>query len=142
MNWPVPKNLKALRDFLGLTSYQRKFIKHYGQLAAPLTALLKKDAFAWNATADEAFQQLLVSAMGHPFVLSLPNFTKEFMLECDASGIEIGAILMQKKQPIAFRSQALKDRNLLLSTYEKQLLALAVAVKKWTGDLISLAVHL
>jgi len=133
--WPIPKDVKALRRFLGLTIYYRKFVKGYGQIAAPLTTLLSKDSFIWNSEASHAFQ-LLKDAMSNHLVLALPDFCKSFVVECDASGVGVGAVLMQNQRPIAYHSQALKGKSLALSTYEKELLALVVAVKKWRPYLL------
>ena len=94
-----------------------------------LTALLRKDSFNWNPEASQAFQ-LLKDAMSQPPVLALPDFTKSFVVECDASRVGVGAVLMQNQRPIAYHSQALKVKSLAHSTYEKELLALVVAVKK------------
>ncbi|XP_057969557.1 uncharacterized mitochondrial protein AtMg00860-like [Malania oleifera] len=128
IDWTLPKTLKALRGFLGLTRYYRRFIKGYGAIATPLTSLLKKNRFHWNEEAKKAFRELK-EAVSTPPILALPDFTKKFTIECDASGKGIGAVLMQQGQPIVYFSQALKGRALLMSTYEKDLVALVTTVK-------------
>ncbi|XP_074303743.1 uncharacterized protein LOC141638224 [Silene latifolia] len=84
-SWPLPSTLKQLRGFLGLSGYYRRFVKGYGQIVKPLTDLLKKD--------------------------KLPDFNEEFVIETDASGHGIGAVLMQQGHPLAYISKALSPKN-------------------------------
>ena len=83
---------------------------------------------------DQAFAQLKQALTTAP-VLALP-FSKPFVLETDASGKGIGAVLMQDGQPISYYSSALCPRNAALSTYEKEALAILEALKRWRHYLL------
>lgn len=135
LEWPIPHNVKGVRGFLGLTGYYRKFIVGYGKIAKPLTELTKKDGFHWGPEEQKAFENLK-SVMIQAPVLTLPDFTQPFEIECDASGRGIGAVLMQKKKPIAYFSKALSKNNLSKSAYEKELMALVLAVQHWRPYLL------
>lgn len=131
VDWAVPTTLKKLRGFLGLAGYYRKFVKDFGTLSKPLTQLLKKDApFVWSAEVNQAFQALKHALTSTP-VLALPNFQQGFTIETDASDIGIGAVLSQNQHPVAFVSKALGPRTQGLSTYEKECLAIMMAVDHW-----------
>jgi ABC-type transporter MlaC component len=130
LQWPRPLTVTELRGFLGLTGYYRKFVRHYGIIAKPLTQLLKKKSFEWSAVADKAFSALKTAMMCTP-VLALPNFQEVFTIETDACADGVGAVLMQKGQPIAFLSKAFGEKHKHLSIYDKEFLALLMAVDKW-----------
>ena len=100
-DWSHPKTLKILCGFLDLTCYYRKFVKNYGKIATPLTALLENNSYTWTPTADQAFQTLKKAMCTTP-VLALPDITKTFFLECDASRRGIGAVLMKDSRHFAF----------------------------------------
>jgi len=129
-NWPTPANVKQLRGFPGLIGYYRKFIKGYSLLSKLLADLLKKNAFSWSDKAEQAFLKLKEAMTTAP-VLALPNLQDQFVIETDASGSGIGAVLMQQGQPIAYVSKPLAPRHQGLSTYEKELLVLVYVVEKW-----------
>jgi hypothetical protein len=129
-DWPHPKTLKIFRGFLGLTGYYRKFVKNYGKIATPLTALLKNNSFTWTPAAAQAFQTLKMAMCTTP-VIALPDFTKTFVLECDVSGKGIGVVLMQEGRPLAFNNKKLSERNMGKSIYEKEMLAIFHVVDLW-----------
>jgi hypothetical protein len=134
-DWPHPKTLKSLHGFLGLTGYYRKFVKNYGKIVTPLTALLKNNSFTWTPTTAQDFQTLNMAMCTTP-VLTLPDFTKTFVLECDASGKGIGAVLMQEGRPLAFTIKQLSERNLGKSIYEKEMLAILHVMDLWRPYLL------
>lgn len=130
MKWPVPSSHTELRGFLGLIGYYRKFVKGYGVIAKPLTVVLQQKTFNWPPAAQTTFEQLKSAMVSTP-VLALPNFDDTFEIETDACDKGIGVVLSQRGHPIAFYSKALGVKNSKLSTYEKEFLAILMAVDKW-----------
>ncbi|OIT02578.1 putative mitochondrial protein, partial [Nicotiana attenuata] len=103
IDWPQPQFTTTLRGFLGLAGYYREFIRNYNHLAAPLTNMLKRNSFQWDETSLASFDTLKKALATAP-VLQLPNFNDPFIIECDASGGGIGAVLQQNGHSIAFFS--------------------------------------
>jgi hypothetical protein len=107
-----------LHGFLGFTSYYKNFVKKYGKTIAPLTSLLKKNAFVWREVVEQAISTLKDSMCPTP-VLAMPNSNNTFVMECDALGRGLGVVLTQEGCPLAFTSKQLCDCNLGKSTHEK-----------------------
>ena len=135
LDWPQPRTLIDLRDFLGLTGCYKKFVQEYGQIAGPLIEQLKKGCYLWNEEACTTFQRLK-TAMTQVPVLAMPDFSKPFVIEADALGFAVGAVLMQDDKLVAFHSQVLGLRARKKSSYEKELMAIVFAVLKWRSYLL------
>jgi hypothetical protein len=116
--------------FLGLAGYYRRFIKDYGKICRPFFDSLKKGEFHWSASERAAFEELKRVLFSAP-ILTLPDFTKPFILEADATEKSIGVVLMQEGKSISFMSKTLGPKAAGFSTYDKEALALIGALKKW-----------
>lgn len=135
LEWPTPTSIRGVRGFLGLAGYYRNFIRHFGCIAASLNQLLSKEGFKWSEAAELAFNKLKES-LTFPPILCLPDFSQHFVIEYDASGIGIRAVLSQNNRPIAYFSEALKGSVLQLSTYEKEMLVVVKSIRKWRPHLL------
>ena len=131
-----PRTKKQLRSFLGLIGYYRKFVQNFAGKAEPLTDLTRKgrpNILVWEEKHQKAFDELK-SVLANPPVLKLPDESKRFFLQTDASDKAIGAILMQEyddiKFPVYFISRRLQQREEHYSTIEKECLAIVWAVQK------------
>ena len=93
--WPEPTTVKQTRGFLGFGNFYRRFIRHFSDIAKPLNNLLKKDRkFNWTSACRKAFNNLKKRFTEEP-VLMMPDRTKPFQIECDASKYASGAVLTQ-----------------------------------------------
>ena len=138
---PRPNTKKQLRSFLGLIGFYRSFVPHFATVAAPLTDLTRKNApnnLLWEPVHERAFSVLRKVVTSKP-VLQLPDFSMPFVLQTDASGEGLGAILLQEidgfRHPVAFASRRLQKREQNYATIEKECLAVVWGILKFQSFL-------
>ena len=135
-SYPVPKNVKQLRSFLGLANYYRRFIKDFAKIAHPLNQLTKKFVkFGWTISCQEAFDLLKRALISEP-ILAYPDFTREFHVTVDSSSTALGMTLSQfsnngVERVIAYNGRNLSNAEVNYSTTEREALALVEAIKKY-----------
>jgi len=142
-DWPTPKNMKELRAFLGLAGYYRRFVKGYSNIALPISDLIRNTPSgrftdSWGPAQELAFIELKQALQTTP-VLILPEPTLPFVVDCDASGYAVGAVLQQDRgkglQPIAFMSKKMLAAETRYPVHEQELLAIISALTTWRHHL-------
>ena len=132
-DFPKPKDLEELRRFLGLSSYYRRFISQFAQMAQPLHKLTQDGVpFKWNDSRQRGFECIKQKLIEAP-ILSYSSFNKDFILETDASAQGLGAILSQEQedeqvQSVAYASRALSPTERNYSITEMETIAVVWAI--------------
>ena len=137
--WPTPHDVLSVRQFLGLASYYRRYVKAFAAIAAPFHFLTHKDTpFNWTTECDEAFKTLKQNLVQAP-VLAYPRFDQDagvFVLQADASAAGLGAVLEQDGHVIAYASRGLNKPEQQYSVIQKECLAVVYALKQFQHYLL------
>ncbi|GKB71387.1 putative reverse transcriptase domain-containing protein [Tanacetum coccineum] len=130
-NWKAPRTPTDVRSFLGLDGYYRRFIENFSKIAKSLTILTRKcKNFDWGEEQELAFQTLK-DKLCNALVLALLNGPEYFVVYCDASGIGLGYVLMERGKVIAYASRQLKIHEKNYTTHDLELGAVVFALKIW-----------
>ncbi|KAI2653726.1 Transposon Tf2-9 polyprotein [Labeo rohita] len=138
LKWPQPRTLKELQSFLGFANFYRRFIRNFSSVAAPLTAMTKRQTtrLTWSPDALRAFDELRERFTSVP-ILRHPDPNEPFIVEVDASNTGVGAILSQrhgdpaKMYPCAYFSQKLSPAERNYDVGNRELLAMKLALEEW-----------
>ncbi|KAL5524788.1 hypothetical protein ACEPAF_9934 [Sanghuangporus sanghuang] len=95
-DWPVPRNVHELQQFLGLGNWLQHFVKDYSSVIKPLTTLTGKVEWKWGEDEQAAFEELK-RHLSSPPMLAIPNNEDPFRVEADASDFATGGVLLQKQ---------------------------------------------
>lgn len=127
-----PSSREQLRSFLGLTTYVgQKFIPHYSSIVVPLWELCAEDtSFEWTEERLKAFQNIK-HEVEKVTSLAWLNPEETCLIQVDASGVGLGAVLLQKGKPIIYASRKLTETEVRYSQLEKEFLAIVFAVKRF-----------
>ena len=134
LDWPAPTNVKEVQSFIGLCNYYRLFIKDFAKIANPIHKLTRKNVpFVWGKDQQKAFDKLKHLFTSAP-ILRNPDSNKPFIVETDASNFAVGAVLSQefdgKLHPVAFLSKSLTKCQRNYQIYDKELLAIKLALEE------------
>ena len=133
VQWPTPSGVKELKQFLGMCSYYQRFVRNFAKIAGPLHHLSEKGKiWLWTEECDQAFLTLKHQLVSAP-ILKLPNFSHDFILDIDASGNGLGAVLSQEvdadERVIAYGSRAMTKAERRYCATRRELLALVWGVR-------------
>ncbi|GKA23672.1 putative reverse transcriptase domain-containing protein [Tanacetum coccineum] len=130
-NWKAPRTPSEVRSFLGLAGYYHRFIENFSKIAKSLTILTQKcKTFDWDEEQELAFQTLNDKLCNAP-VLALPDGPKDFVVYCDASGLGLGCVLIQRGKVVAYASRQLKIHKKNYTTHDLELGAVVFAHNIW-----------
>ncbi|GKA02986.1 putative nucleotidyltransferase, ribonuclease H [Tanacetum coccineum] len=130
-NWEASRIPSEVRSFPGLAGYYRRFIENFSKIAKSLTILTQKcKTFDWGEEQELAFQTLKDKFYNAP-VLALPDGPEDFVVYCDASGLGLGYVLMQRGKVISYASRQLKIHEKNYTTHDLELGAVVFALKIW-----------
>jgi transposase InsO family protein len=139
-SWPCPSNVHDVRSFLGLCGFYRRYVKNFAKIASPLHDLTggnvtKRQIIKWFPLHEKAFLELKAALVTAP-VLLMPDSSKPYTIETDASDYAIGAVLLQLglddlPHPVAFESSKLNSAQRNYPAQERELLAIIHSWRKW-----------
>jgi len=135
-DWPVPKTVKQVRSFLGFGNFYRRFIRRYSDIVKPLNTLLQKNkGFIWNEEVQKSFETLKQKFTEEP-VLMMPDTSKPFQIESDASKYASGAVLTQldnngSRHPCVFISKTFNEAEQNNKIYNQEPLAIIRSLQEW-----------
>ena len=141
-NYPMPKSIKAVKRFLGLTGFYRKFIPNYAEISSPLNDMQCKNAvFKWTRECQDAFDSLKDILCSKP-ILGIPNPDWTFIVKVDSSKFGVGCILEQEnpesknRMVIEYASRKFTETQRRYPAIELEVCGLMFAVKHWSCYLI------